>query len=180
MNSMLLSLFNFKSPEEARYTLIMDQGPFEMRMYQRMICAKITLKDSYDKSLIHGIQTLEDYTGGNNFKVDRIINNGTFYHTHKADSWEIGLILPSDLNLAAIPKPINRAIKIEEIFPGKVGVLKFKGEPSEAIIERRGDELKRWLKFKGLKHQGPVRVERHELSFPLSFLKHSEVQLDVQ
>lgn len=179
MNSMFMSLLNWRAQEESRYTLIGCQGPFEMRAYQRMVCAKIAVTGSFEEALAMGINHLNDYTEGNNFKVDRILNYGPFFQIHQSNHWEIGLILPPSYKLATAPKPINRMVKIEEINSGRVGVLRFKGHTSRENFHRKGEELKRWITHKGLESSGPVRISRHDLTVPLPFFRHNEVHVDI-
>lgn len=179
MNSMFMSLLNWKAQEEARFTLLHCQGPFEIRQYQRMICAKISVTGSFEEALANGINHLNDYLEGNNFRVDKIINHGPYFQIHKVNHWDIGLILPPEMKIVNAPKPINRMIKIEELLPGRVGVLRFKGHTSRELFHRRGEELKKWLNFKGLNGNGPVRISRHDLTVPLPFFRHNEVHIDV-
>lgn len=179
MNSMFMSLLNWKAQEESRFTLLAAQGPFELRSYQRMVCAKIAVTGSFEEALANGISHLNDFIEGNNFKVDKILNHGPFFQIHKVNHWEIGLILPTDMKLGTVPKPINRMIKIEELVPGRVGVLRFKGHTSRENFHRKGEELKKWLNYKGLSAQGPVRISRHDLTLPLPFFRHNEVHMDV-
>lgn len=179
MNSMIMSLLNLKVADDSRFTVISNQGPFELRYYQKMICARVSVPGAYEEAISNGMKLLFDYIKGNNFKVHQIKNYGHLLHVHKVNSWDVGLILPADLTAAAVPKPINRLIKIEELPPGKVASLRFGGPTSHKIFERRGEDLKKWLKFKGLSHDGPVKIAEHDYPFPLSFLKVNEVQMDV-
>lgn len=179
MNSMFLSLLNWKAQEEARFSLQYNQGPFEIRMYQRMVCASISLTGTFEESLANGIRQLSDYLEGNNFKVSKIQNCGPYFQIHKVTSWDIGLILPRSFTVMNAPKPINRLIRIEEINPVKVGVLRFKGNTSKEVFFRKGDELMRWLNFKGISPNGPLRIARHDLSIPLPFFRNNEMHMDV-
>jgi hypothetical protein len=174
-----LSLLNWRAQEESRFTLLSNQGPFEVRLYQRMLSARISVTGSFEEALGNGISHLNDYLEGNNFKVDRIENYGPYFQIHKVNHWEIGIILPTTMNASNAPKPINRLIKIEEISPGRVGVLRFKGQTSRETFHRRGEELKKWLNYKGLNAPGPVRISRHDLTIPLPFFRHNEVHMDI-
>lgn len=176
---MFFSLLNLKTTYDNRFTVLEDHGPFELRFYQRMMCAKVSIPGTYEEALRDGTQYLIDYIQGNNFKVLHIKNHGHLFHVHKPNSWDVGLILPHDLSPNSVPKPINRMVKIEEVLPGKVAVLRFKGNLTPKIIERRAEDLRKWLHFRKLNASGPLRVAHNDSIFPFSFLKTNEVQMDV-
>lgn len=178
MYSTLSSLLNFKTQEEARYTTLNCQGPFEIRLYQRFVCARMSLSGPYEEIIRIGTRYLQEYLEGNNFKVERIENVGCPFQVMKDKTWELGMILPSSFNLFNAPKPINRMIRISEIAPAKIGSLSFKGHQSRELFLRRGEELKRWLDFKKLQVKGPLRVMKVSSS-SLPFLRNYEVQFEL-
>lgn len=176
MNSMFLSLLNLKSAADTRFTVLAGQGPFELRYYQRMVCAKVNLQGPYEEAVKNGMQYLRDYLSGNNFKVLQIKNYGHLFHINKVNSWDVGLILPAEISA---PKPINRLIKIEELPAGKVATLRFNGPVNPEIIERRGADLRKWLNFRNMISNGPLKLAQHDSLFPFSFLQMNEVQMEV-
>lgn len=159
-----------------RFTVLDEQGPFELRFYQRMICAKVNLPGSFEETLRKGMQYLIDYLSGNNFKVLQIKRPGHLFHIYKVNSWDIGMVLPAEISP---PKPINRMIKIEELPPAKMATLRFNGPVNSEIIERRGEDLKKWLTFRRMNPLGPLLVAQHDSFLPFSFLKTNEVQMEV-
>jgi hypothetical protein len=179
MHSMFLSLLNWKSQEDLRYTLLTSQGPFELRLYQRLLSAKVVVDGNYDEALKKGQDILNDYAEGNNFKVDKIINFGPCYQEKLRDSWEISFNLPSNYTKTTLPFPINRIVRIEEIAPVKTGVLRFNGEPTIETFLRRGEELKKWLTTKGWVAKDNLRILRSDSTIPVSFLRSNEVHIDV-
>lgn len=179
MYSSILSLLNLNALEENRYTVLTSQGPFEVRFYPRMTCAKIALPGDFKAVLKEGLFHLEEYLSGNNFKVTKIECNSPYFHSDKVSAIEVGIILPSSMNAMNAPKPINRFVKIEEIPPGRVGVLKFKGSPDETIYQRRSEELKKWLSHKGFFHSGPYRGLRLEFGLDIPFYRQNEVHFDL-
>lgn len=178
MHSTLASLFNFKTQEENRYTVLNGQGPFEIRLQERMLCARMSLSGPYDDIVKIGSKYLQDYLDGNNLRVEKIENPGPSFQVMKDKSWELGIILPSSCTLTNVPKPINYMIRIAEIPAAKTGCLSFKGHQSLDIFIRRGEELKRWLDFTNMQVKGPLRIMKISTS-PLPFLRNYEVQFDL-
>lgn len=178
MYSSLVSLLNFKTLEQGRYSVLLSQGPFELRFYQRMICAQMSLTGPYDEVFNIGTKYLQEYFDGNNFKVEKIENSGCFFQVKKENSWDLGIILPSSSSINNAPKPINRMIRIIGLPPAKVASLSFKGHQSREIFSRRGEELKRWIDYKGFSIKGPLRIMKVSTS-SLPFLRNYEVQYEI-
>ena len=179
MNSIISSLLNIKAQDEARFTLMMTQGPFEVRLYQKLLFARISLQGSFEEVMKNGMRHLSDYLEGTNFKVKKILHAGPFFQMQKNNEWDVGMVLPSEWDMLNIPKPISRLIKIEEWSPNTVAVLRYRGGLSPEVIQRKGEELKRWVKKKGLNSLGPVRVSRHDHFLAVPFFRPNEVHLDI-
>lgn len=178
MYSALSSLLNFKIQEDAQYSVLSSQGPFEIRLYQRFVCARMSLSGPYDEIMKIGSKYIQEYLEGNNFKVEKIDYPGCFFQIMKDKCWELGIILPSNFTIYNAPKPINRMIRITEIPSAKIGCLSFKGHLSHDLFVKRGEELKRWLDFKKNQVKGPLRVMKVS-SFSLPFLRNYEVQFEL-
>lgn len=177
MNSEFLSLLNFKLGEEVIENFSTRQGPFEVRMNPRMICAKISIPNYESSSLSSSLKILGEYLDGNNFRVEMIQRHNSHFQTFKTNSVEVGYILCPSLKMADVPKPISRLIKIEECLSTRVGVLKFKGGADVDKIHRRGEELRKWLHHRGWKYYGPLTFTTD--NFLISNLRTNEVQIDL-
>lgn len=174
MSSDFLSLFVFDDSEIEASSVLLKQGPFEVRDVPRMNCAKVTLKEMSPQE---GKNILTEYLHGNNFRVQLISSLGHPFIVRKASEIELGILLPLEMSYSDIPKPVNRLIKIEELPPTKMGSLIFKGEPSDERIERREYELKKWLNVKGQRYFGPVRLTSDEFMIPS--LRTNEILIEI-
>lgn len=178
MNSFFLSLLNWRATEELRFTRLASLGPYELRLYQKMWCAKVSIQGEFDDALKDGRQLLMDYIEGNNFKVARIEKPTSFFQIHKVSTWDVGIILPISFTAFNAPKPINRMIRIEELNPGKVGVLRYRGKTSRDIFHQKGEELTHWLFSKGFKPNGPLKINLDH-NMPLNYLKNNEIHMEI-
>lgn len=179
MNSLITSLVNWKAQDESRFELMMSQGPFEVRLYPRLLCARVSLNGNFEETIKSGMKHISDYLEGTNFKVKKILHAGPCFHMQRAELWDVGMILPSHLDIHSVPKPINRLIRIEEWSPATVGVLRFRGVLGSDVLERKGTELKRWIQKKGFQSFGVPRVFRHDFMIQIPFFRPNEVHLDL-
>lgn len=176
---MFATLLNLKSHDHSRFSVLREQGPFELRLYQKMVCAKVQMKGNFHEVLKIGMHHLYQYLEGNNFKVSKILHYGPYFQIHRSNAWEVGIILPKEIDFLTAPKPLSRIIQIEEVYPQKVAALKFSGEISSERVIRKGEELKRWLWKNQFKVDGPLRFIRNDLGPSLAIFRHSEVLFDV-
>lgn len=178
MNLMFPSLLRPKIDEDLRFTRLTSHGPYEVRLYQKMWSAKVSIQGEFNEAFKEGCQLLIDYIEGNNFKVARIGRPTSFFQVHKSSTWDIGMILPKTFTALNTPKPINRMVKIEELSPGKVGVLRYRGKTSRDIFHQKGDELAHWLLGRGLRTNGPLKVNLDNL-MPLNYFKNNEIHVEI-
>lgn len=178
MYQALTSIFNLRASGESRYSLLTSQGPFEIKLYERMISASMSLTGPYEEVMSIGTRYIKEYLEGNNLKVERIDSPGCFYHRMRDSIWDLGVLLPTGFNVHSTPKPINKMIRITELPPGRFGTLKFKGDLSPGLIARKGEELKKWLDYKGLSTRGPLRIMRLG-AFSIPFVRNHEVQFEL-
>jgi hypothetical protein len=179
MISLLGSLLNLKGLEESRYTLLGSQGPFEIRLYQRMAVAKVMVQGDFNQAFQQGKKHLLDYLQGSNLRLEKIETSSLFFQTERQNAWEVGVILNSIRVNSEIPKPINRLVRLEEISPGKVATLKCNGVTSQEIFSERKNQLMKWLNLKSYSVNGPARIFHHSSSMPIPFLRDKEVMIDI-
>ena len=144
-----------------------------------MVSAKVHIEGSFDEALKEGAKVLNDYVEGSNLRITKISGCGPIIQTHKANHWEINLLFPKGMALIDAPKPISRLIKLEEIPPCRVGVLKFLGVPTQENFQLRAEELSNWLFAHGAHPIGSLRVSRNDHCALLPFISSNEVYLDV-
>ncbi len=178
MNSLFSSLLRLKTTENLRFRRLTSHGPYEVRLYQKMWSAKVSIRGEFQDAFKDGCRLLTEYIEGNNFKMSRIGNVTSFFLVNKISSWDVGIILPITFTAVNTPKPINRMVRIEELNSGKVGVLRYRGKTSGEIFHQKCDELTHWLSSRGSRPNGPLKVTLDTL-MPLNYLKQNEIHMEI-
>ncbi len=178
MNPLFSSLLRSKATEDLRFRRLASHGPYEVRLYQKMWSAKVSIQGEFHDAFKDGCRLLIEYIEGNNFKMARIGSVASFFQVNKISTWDIGIILPQTFTALNTPKPINRLVRIEELNPGKVGVLRYRGKISGDIFHRKGDELARWLLSRGSKPIGPLKVAIDTV-MPINYFKYNEIHMEI-
>lgn len=161
------------------FRTLSKHGEFEIRFYERMLSARISISGSFHEMRRNGIRELKNYLSGHNFKALEISKYGPFYQEYKSNAWEVGVILPPEFDMENVPKPIGHIIQLKETLPKRCGVLKIRGSITPELIFDKAALLKRWIWRNRLKIAGPLNVLEHDTSQGISFFKHSEVIFDV-
>lgn len=179
MISLFDSLLNFRLLEEGAYSTITSQGPFEVRHYRRVAFARILIEGDFSEALIEGKKHLQDYLEGSNFRVEKVPFTPFYFQKESERGWEIGVILNAEKISTNIPRPINRHIKLDELPPGRVGVLRCKGEVTHDFFIRKTEELRKWIQFKNYRPLTGPRLLYNDSLITLPFHRTKEVHLDL-
>lgn len=180
MYSLLLNSLGLSSLEEKFFSLLLVNGPFERRLYQKAVVAKIYIpkRDSFDFS--HELKALREYATGNNFKVERIHPVGPLSIQFSDERTEISLVLPfKDLD-PDIPGPINRSIHLEAMPPRHFCSLRTRGDLTPENFEEKKNQLLKWVQHKGLEVSGNCRVLINTPDVFWDFFRSFDIQVEVK
>lgn len=180
MYSNLLNTIGLMSPEERYFSLLLVHGPFERRLYQMSVSAKLRTEVRDDMNFDSEIKSLQEYAIGNNFKVERIQPVGPLCIQWAGEKNEISLVLPFNRLDREIPEPINRSIHLELDPPRQFCSLRFRGVLSQEIVDQKKEQLLRWIQYKGLKSHGDCRVLINSPDAFFDFFKTYDIQIEVR
>lgn len=179
MISLFDSLLNFRLLEEGAYNTVTSQGPFEIRQYRRLAFAKILINGDFSEALKEGKKHLQDYLEGSNFRAEKVPFTPFYFQKESENGWDIGVILNAEKISTDIARPINRHIKLDDLPPGKVAVLKCKGEVTQEFFIRKIEELRKWILFKNYRPLTGARLLYNDSLITLPFHRTKEVHLDL-
>ena len=142
--------------EEPRFTVITEEKPFEIRVYEPMIIAEVQVSGDRDSATNQGFRLIADYIFGNNEGANQASQKIAMTapvtiekqtqaklpvsstQEELADGvWRIQFVMPSEYTLTSLPKPKNNLIKIiEDEEPVKSNTLTKKD--LELAMKRMG------------------------------------------
>lgn len=181
MISLLGSLLNLKGLEETRYTLLGSQGPYELRLYQRTTLAKVSVPGIYSiqDAFSEGKRLLEEYLQGSNLRLEKVPHGQIYYQSSRQNDWDIGVMLNFLRVTSEIPRPVNRLVRLEEMPPCKMAVLRCNNISTSDVYYQREEELRRWISLKCYQEKGEARLIHLNSGLPLPFLKDKEISIHV-
>jgi isocitrate dehydrogenase kinase/phosphatase len=94
--------------------------------------------------------------------------------------WLMAFVLPQGYSVASAPLPLDTAVIIKEIPGKKTAVIRYSGNLSEAGIEEKAEELKKWLDERGYQAISAPRSAAYDPLWTLPFLRRNEVHIDIE
>lgn len=185
--------------ETPKYTVLKQDGDFELRRYEPRIVAEVTVDGDIDTASGRGFRLLADYIFGNN----HVSSNATVSLTPETNTkiamtapvsmepigqgnaltnareWRVEFTMPSQYTLATLPKPNNDAIRIRSIPAKTLAAVRYSGMNTERHINEENDRLTDWMKREGLVANGLPELARYNPPWTLPMFKRNEILIPV-
>ena len=202
LKQMLASLFlagcsmvGVRNSAEAAYTLILQDGDFEIRLYQPMLVAETVINADYTNSGSIGFNRLAGYIFGNNRQREKIAMTTPVYREPQgekiamtapvlqqqvADEWLMTFVMPPEYNLNNLPEPLDPLVSIKSVAGKKVAVIRYSGSLSEEKINEKAHQLNEWLLKNSYKILSTARSAAYDPPWTIPTLRRNEVHIDIE
>lgn len=185
--------------ETPKYTVLKEDGDFELRRYEPRIVAEVSVDGDLDSASGKGFRILADYIFGNN----RVAPNASVTVAPEASTkiamtapvslepigqtkaltgareWRVEFTMPSEYTLATLPKPNNPSIRIREIPAKTYAAVRYSGMNTESRINEENQRLVEWVKRDGLVPNGLPELARYNPPWTLPMFKRNEILIPV-
>ncbi len=186
--------------ETPKYTVLKEDGDFELRRYEPRIVAEVSVDGDLDSASGKGFRILADYIFGNN----RVAPNASVTVAPEASTkiamtapvslepisqtkaltgareWRVEFTMPSEYTLATLPKPNNPSIRIREIPAKTYAAVRYSGMNTESRINEENQRLVEWVKRDGLVANGLPELARYNPPWTLPMFKRNEILIPVE
>jgi len=188
--------FGIRLGDEAHYTLMKSEGPFEIRHYDPMTVASLFLRRDYEHALEEGFLRLANHIFGRNHghpeSVPRwaspSVNDqarmemvAPVLQENLDTGWKISFILPPDYNLKTAPLPDDPEIVLSREPTRMMAVMRYSGVNDDQAFAKKSEDLRTWLRqhpeYRAISN--PVAAE-YDGPLTLPFLRRNEVQIRVE
>ena len=187
-------------PYEVKATL----GKVEMRRYPAQVWAETVVHDStWNESLHEGFRRLAGYLFGGNNEAARLTMTAPVLSSYAAGprageqidmtapvAAELGdasdlldrtvaFVMPADRDLATLPAPHDRRVRLREVHPRLVAALPFRGNYESGLPNEKREELLQRLREAGIATRGEARFAGYDPPTTWSPLRRNEVLIDL-
>ena len=191
------SLLSSCSPnvEQAKYTVLREQKPFEIRRYAPQIVAETTVDAEFDKAGNVAFDRLYGYISGKNRKetsiamtapveqktaTEEIAMTAPVTQTASDQAYTVRFVMPDEYTLETLPEPADPDVRLKRIPERKMAAIRYSGTWSQKRYEQKKAELKDFIDEQGLQITGDAIFARYDPPFQLWFLRRNEVLIPVE
>ncbi|BBZ43980.1 SOUL family heme-binding protein [Mycobacterium parmense] len=183
--------------EEPSYTRRRLTGTVEIRDYGPRIAAETTVVDDENRARNAGFRRLAGYIFGGNH-TDQSISMTAPVGQHPARNaaqismtapvaqavgsdggWVIRFYMPANWTMDALPAPDDDRVRLVEVPPETVAVLRFSGDRSPKAIAARTSELLDALREKGVRPAGDPGAWFYDPPWTLPPFRRNEIAVPV-
>jgi SOUL heme-binding protein len=181
--------------EEPSYSVLENEGDFELRKYSSYIVAETYVVGVFEKVGSNGFRRLVDYIGGKNEKQTSISMTGPVSQRSESEKikmtapvtqerenqrWRITFMMPSVYSMETLPVPDDDRIALKQEKPKIVAAIRYSGTWGKKRYEEHEIKLMGWIDKKGWQIIGEPVWARYNPPFMPWFLRRNEILISVK
>ena len=167
--------------DQAKYDALKEIGKVEIRLYLRLVIAKVDGYGDGDFNLLFSFIT------GNNRQKSNVAMTAPVVSEEIAmtapvlsETGSIAFVMPEGFTLETTPEPLDDQVKIVEVPERVVAALRFSGRWSNSVFKKKTKELLEELEKAKIKTAGNVFSMRYNGPFTPWFLRRNEVAVPIE
>jgi DNA gyrase inhibitor GyrI len=181
--------------EQTSYKVIETVGSIEIRDYDPIIVAQVTVSGDRKEAISKGFRLLADYIFGKNQSSKKIPMTApvTQQASEKIpmtapvtqqksgdNQWNVGFVMPSSYTLLTLPIPHNPDVILKELPAKRFAVIRFSGIATGKKLAKEQEQLKAWLKEKGVTPiDSPLLYAFFNPPWTLPFFRRNEIMIEL-
>jgi DNA gyrase inhibitor GyrI len=160
--------------ETAPYRVVRTAGHFELRDYPPLTVVETSTQGRGMNGSFNRL--FKFITGGNESKQKIAMTTPVFMTSSQTNS-TMAFVMPTRLKVAAVPKPLDNTVKVQELPAGRFAVMRFSGGRNPKNEQKALDQLKQWLAAEQIAIQSPPVYGYFDPPWIPTFLRRNEVML---
>lgn len=180
--------------EEAKYTVLMKERSFEVRLYAPHVLAETVIEGDMEGAGNQAFRPLFNYIDGNNRRKEKVAMTAPVSQAAAGEKiamtapvsqqgkdgrWIVSFMMPSSYTLETLPEPDDPAVTLREVPEQHMAAVRYSGFWSEKAYARKLEELQAWMEKQGLKAIGEPVWARYNPPFMPWFLRRNEILVPV-
>lgn len=181
--------YSMRNVKEPKYSVLEKSGSIEIRVYQPMIIAEVSLSGNADETITRGFRLLADYIFGNNITMTSPITQQkskkiamtapVMQQQSDKQQWKIRFVMPEEYTIESLPKPNNNQVKIRQVPLKKMVVIQFSGTRSMELMDKNLLALNEYIKAKQLQVIGEPLFAFYNPPWTLPMMKRNEIMYEL-
>ncbi len=190
----LAGMGNAMAVEEAEYTVVQADEPFELRHYAPHILAETVVEGDFEGAGSKAFRRLFDYISGSNTSresLDMTSPVGQQAGSEKIDMtspvgqqrvdgrWVVSFMMPASYSLATLPQPDDPAVTLRQVPAQFMAAVRYSGFWSEERYQQHREKLAAWIAEQSLTVVGEPVWARYDPPFMPWFMRRNEILVPV-
>ncbi len=177
--------------EQAKYTVVSQDGDIEIRDYAPMIVAETVVSGERSQAISQGFKIIADYIFGNNQGSQKVAMTAPVMQNRSETipmtapvtqqgndtGWIVRFVMPASYTLSSLPQPKNSAVKIVMMTSQKFAVIRFSGTATSELLAEKQNQLVDYMRKNNLTVLGDATFAFYNPPWTLPFLRHNEVMI---
>ena len=179
--------------EQPKYQVLSSEDQIEIRKYNPMIVAEVTVQGSRKEAISQGFRHLADYIFGNNIKNNNISMTAPVTQKQsqkitmtapvsqhaEGSGWAVHFVMPSQYSLDTLPKPNNKKVILKKISSKEFAVIRFSGMNTNKNIALHEKKLQAYLSEKEIRVLSTPIYAFYNPPWTLPLLRRNEVLIEI-
>ena len=160
--------------EPAPYEVTRSEGRFELRRYPSLTVARTPMHGDRDASF----KRLFRFISGENERKEKIpMTTPVLFETSVRN--RMTFFMPAGTRARGIPQPASKEVELDQQKSSEVAVVRFRGPMREESERRAVEELRAWLRTKGLESNGEAFIAYYDSPMIPGPLRRNEAMIPI-
>lgn len=164
--------------EIQRYRVLENRSGFEVRDYEPHTIVVKPMAGDMGSASYSAFGYLAGYIGGENEAGQKIAMTAPVLQQKRGSGFDVSFVMPHDLKNA--PNPLRAGMRVEKVEGKLMAAKRFSGSASDALFERKGQELIAQAGKAGYRVIGDVLYARYNGPWTPPVLRRNEVLVEIE
>jgi hypothetical protein len=185
---------NTMAVEEAEYTVVREDKPFELRHYAPHILAETVVEGDFEGAGSKAFRRLFNYISGSNTSREsldmtspvgqqsggeKIDMTSPVGQQRVEDRWVVSFMMPAAYSMETLPKPEDPAVNLRQVPARFMAAVRYSGFWSEERYQQHREKLAAWIAGQSLTVVGEPVWARYDPPFMPWFMRRNEILVPV-
>jgi len=183
-----------KAIEEAKYSVVQQDGRFEIRDYEPYLLAEVVVDGEFEEAGNKAFRYLFKYISGSNQPQAEIAMTAPVSQTNRGEEismtapvsqtssdgkYVVSFMMPAEYTPQTIPQPTDTAVSIRHVPAHRMAVVRYSGRWSKSNYHENKQALDTWVAKQEFQVIGEPVWARYNAPFSLWFMRRNEIMLPV-
>ena len=166
--------------EKPNYEVISSDSNIEIRSYEPMIVAEVTVPGEREDAIGDGFRLIANYIFGQNEESKKIAMTAPVQQQSVGKMWNVNFVMPSEYTMDSLPSPQTDRIDLKCVPAKNFVVIRFSGRSSKRSLSRYEKILKDYIISRKIQVVGSVKYAFYNPPWTVPFMRRNELMIEIK